>query len=353
MAATHARAPPRGRGTDRQTLLFRRLFAGGVAFVVLLLLVLAIKSCRDSARRDSFKSYVRDQTALVEGSGQESRALFGALANAGKQSPVQLQNAVNGYENDASQLVDRAKSTSHPDELSTAQRYFVDVLKLRRDGIGVIAQSLQAALGAQGQQAAVGRIARQMQAFLASDVLYARRVLPNLIGPLKKEGLLDEVTLPQSRFLPDLQWVRPTVVAAHIEGLRTGQGSAGPVAPGLHGTALVGTVMRPGGQSLSTGGATQVTVTTKLSFDITVMNGGSNDERDVTVSASLTGAGRTIVREQTIPTIAAGQQKIVSIPLAATPPIGRPLSIHVEVKPVPGEKKLDNNRATYPVIFTR
>ena len=59
------------------------------------------------------------------------------------------------------------------------------------------------------------------------------------------------------------------------------------------------------------------------------------------------------MREQTLPTIAAGTQKVVSIPLAATPPIGRPVSIRIYVKPVPGEKKIDNNRATYPAIFTR
>ena len=31
----------------------------------------------------------------------------------------------------------------------------------------------------------------------------------------------------------------------------------------------------------------------------------------------------------------------------------QPSTIRVNVKPVPGEKKLDNNRASYPAIFTR
>ena len=84
-----------------------------------------------------------------------------------------------------------------------------------------------------------------------------------------------------------------------------------------------------------------------------VQNGGSGDERDVVVALSIVGAGRPIVREQTIPSIAAGTQKVVTIPLAATPPLGRPVTIRVNVKPVPGEKKLDNNRASYPAIFTR
>ena len=317
------------------------------------LLVLGIKSCRDSARRDAFKNYVRDVAALVQGSDSESRNLFALLQRPGAQGQVQLQNAVNGYESDASQIVDRAKGTSHPDEVSTAQRYFVQVMELRRDGIASIAQQLRTALSGQGKQDGVGRIATQMQLFLASDVLYSQRFLPNLDRPLKKQGLLDQVQVPRSHFLPDLQWVRPTLVARALQGLGGAAGPSGPIAPGLHGTSLLGVTARPGGQQLSASGATSITITAKLAFDVNVQNGGSNDERDVVVQLSIVGAGRPIVREQTIPSIAAGTQKVVTIPLAATPPLGRPVTIRVNVKPVPGEKKLDNNRASYPAIFTR
>jgi len=216
-----------------------------VALVIVLLLVLGIKSCRDSARRDAFKNYVRDVAALVQGSDSESRNLFALLQRPGAQGQVQLQNAVNGYESDASQLVDRAKGTSHPDELSTANRYFVQVMELRRDGIANIAQQLRTALSGQGKQDGVSRIATQMQLFLASDVLYSQRFLPNLDRPLKKEGLLDQVQVPRSRFLPDLQWVRPTVVARSLQGLGTAAGPSGPIAPGLHGTSLLGVTARP------------------------------------------------------------------------------------------------------------
>jgi hypothetical protein len=226
------------------------------------------------------------------------------------------------------------------------------VLELRRDGLAHIARELRTALSGQGQQDAVGRIAVQMQLFLTSDIVYSQRVLPNLSRPLRKEKLLAQVAIPKSRFLPDLQWVRPTVVARNLAGLGTGAG-AGPVAPGLHGTSLIGVTAKPGGESLSQAGATQITVSPKLAFDVTVQNGGSNDERDVVVQLSITGSGRPIVREQTIPTIAAGTQRVVAIPLAATPPLGRAVTIRVNVKAVPGEKKLDNNRASYPAIFTR
>ena len=68
---------------------------------------------------------------------------------------------------------------------------------------------------------------------------------------------------------------------------------------------------------------------------------------------TVTGAGRPIVVTKTIGQVKAGAQGTVSIPLGRTPTIGTPVTIKVEVVPVPGEKKTDNNSATYPAIFTR
>ena len=346
------RPPPRGPGTDRQTLLVRRLLAGGVGLVVVILLFVLIKSCRDSAREESFKTYVRDVGALVQESEQQSHALVQLLSRPGRRSPLELQTQVNSYQSDAAQLVDRARDTDHPDDLDTAQRYFVESLELRRDGMGRIARELPTALGDQGREEATGRIAVTMRSFLASDVIYNDRFLPNLIGPLEDEKLRGDVTIPQSSFLPDLQWLRPTVVTERVEAIRGGAGS-GPAAPGLHGTALVGVTAKPGGKALTEAGATDIQVSPRLSFDVAFSNGGEHEERDVTVRISITGAGAPIVREQRLPSIKPGEQKTVSIPLAATPPTGRPVKIAVEVKAVPGEKKVDNNKATYPAIFTR
>jgi hypothetical protein len=142
-------------------------------------------------------------------------------------------------------------------------------------------------------------------------------------------------------------------VTERIEAIRGGGGGAGPAAPGLHGTALVGVTAKPGGKTLNAGGATDIAVSPRLSFDVALSNGGEHEERDVTVSVTVTGAGRPLVREQRLPSIKPGEQKTVSIPLAATPPTGRPVTIRVEVKPVPGEKKVDNNKQSFPAIFTR
>lgn len=350
---TTRRSAPRGPGTDRQTLLVRRAIAGGGGLLLLILLFVLIKGCRESARKDAFRSYVRDVGALVQESDQSSTSLFNVLTKPGKRTRLQLQSDVNSFQADAAQLVDRARGTGHPSEADGAQRYFVESLELRRDGIGQIARQLPAALGDQGREEATAQIAVTMRTFLASDVIYDERFVPRLTRAIQKEKL-GELSAPRSRFLPDLQWVRPTVVTQRIEAIRGGGGgSTGPVAPGLHGTALVSVTAKPGGNVLSSAGATDITISPRLSFDVALSNGGENEERDVTVAVTISGAGRPIVREQKLPSIKAGEQKTVSIPLAAAPPTGKPVTIKVEVKPVPGEKKVDNNKQSFPAIFTR
>jgi hypothetical protein len=82
------------------------------------------------------------------------------------------------------------------------------------------------------------------------------------------------------------------------------------------------------------------------------MNQGENDESQVRVRLTITGAGKPIAVTQTIDSIAAGATQTATIPLAATPPTGRPVTITVQVLPVPGEKNLTNNKATFSAVFT-
>jgi hypothetical protein len=43
----------------------------------------------------------------------------------------------------------------------------------------------------------------------------------------------------------------------------------------------------------------------------------------------------------------------VSIPLAAAPPTGRPVTIQIQVAGVPGEKNLTNNKGSFAAVFTQ
>jgi CARDB protein len=111
--------------------------------------------------------------------------------------------------------------------------------------------------------------------------------------------------------------------------------------------------VKPGGQTLSTGSAVQLKAVANLSFDVQVNNQGQSDERNVRVRLSITGAGKPIVVTQTIDAISAGQTATASIPLAATPTTGLPVTITIDILQVPGEKNLTNNKGKYAAVFTR
>ncbi|GAC1531803.1 MAG: hypothetical protein NVS2B6_19900 [Thermoleophilaceae bacterium] len=341
----------RGRGTDRRTLRTRRAIALGGSALILLALILLIKGCRDSARQQAFKDYVRNLSSLADQSNQESRSLFTLLTNPGKQGPVELRSSVNAQRADATQLVERARAVGRPDELAAAHGYALEALELRRDGIGLIAAALPTALGDSLQNQATAQIAGAMRYFVASDVIFSQRVIPSMHDPLMHEGLLANAQLPTSKFIGDLSWLQSDTATSRIAALRGG-GSGGPAAPGYHHVTLGTVTAKPGGQTLASGSSTQIAATPALSFDVTVNNQGENVERDVVVRLQVSGASSPILVEQRIATIAAGQQQTATIPLAASPPTRQAVTISVQVAPVPGEKDTSNTKATFPVVFS-
>ena len=143
--------------------------------------------------------------------------------------------------------------------------------------------------------------------------------------------------------------MNPDFVADQIAGIRGTDG--GSAAPGLHGNGL-GTVSL-GGVALTPGGSATVPLTGDIAFDIQVVNQGDSTETDVKVQVTVGQGGDAIDLEETIPEIASGEAKTVTIPLTRQPPTGQNVPITATVKPVPGEEVTDNNEGEFTVIFTR
>jgi CARDB protein len=331
------------------------MFAAGAAVVVVILLFFLIKGCASIRKENAYKDYVREVSADVQQSQQESDAVFGLLRKQQGQSAVDVQNNINGFRAEAVKLAERAKKRDTPGELKSSNRYLVDTLQLRADGLGALAQLVPQALGDQGAGEAIKRIAAQNRLFDASDVLFTQRYLPGLFNTVKDQGLANDVPIPQTLrqpkgFLPDVNWLRPAVVAEVLTG--SGSTTTTAATPGLHGTGLVGVTVQPAGTALSPSGTTDVRAQKGLSFDVQVQNQGQNDEKNVVVKVTLSGAGKPISVEQQIDSIKAGATATASVPLPSLPATGRPVTITVSVKPVPGEKKTDNNKQSYQAIFT-
>jgi hypothetical protein len=348
-------SPAGGRsGPDQQALLVRRMGAIiGIAVIVLLLGVL-VHSCSTSRHKTALEDYNRQVNQIATSSAGTGAEFFRQLQQAPNQSPNDLQTAVSSYKVQAEQQLKQAQNLSTPDDMKPAQQSLLIALEFRRDGLGAIASDIRTALGDQqsAADAAIKRIAGQMRAFDASDVLYKQRVVPFIKDALTSAQL--GPTIVESQFLPDVAWMSPQYVATKLgQQLTTGNGRSNqPTGPGLHGTGLNGTSY--GNTTLAPGVTNRLTYVAGQAFTVSFTNQGDNDEFNVKVTLEIARtSGSPITVNKTVQKIAQGEKATVTLPLNKTPPLDTALTINVSVAPVPGEKKTDNNHSSYPTIFSK
>jgi len=343
-------------GVDSQTLWMRRAVAIGAGVLLFILLIIAVNACQDSQRKNALLDWNREATALVKQSDDEvGRQFFDTLSQGASQSPEDLQTQVSSLRVQAEQLLKQAEDLNTPDQLRGAAQSLLIALELRRDGLDYIAQRVSTALGNEGDVAdqAIEGISSQMQAFLASDVLVRSRVTPLTRQALKGDDVVaDPVTT--SGFLPSFSWLQPSYVAdqlgTQLSNNGGGRQTSQTVRPGLHGTGLDSTTV-DGIRLQPDPAANKVPVAGNLVFAVAFTNQGENDEFDVPVQVTLQGPGKAIVGKKTVDTVVKGATATANISLPRKPTAGEVYTVAVEVKAVPGEKKTDNNKATYNVLF--
>jgi hypothetical protein len=346
------RRPPRGPSVDRQTLMARRGIAAVGVLIVVILLVLLFRGCLDARKENAMEDYANRSAELMRESKLEGDALFDLLqSQGGTDQVVEIQNDLNGYRVSSSERVDRARGLDVPDEVADAQRYLLDVLELRRDGLALTADAMRTALGDQDRREGTEDVTEAMQVFLASDTIDLARFRPRLREALEEEEL-SMPAFPRDTFVPDVEWLDAAFVADRVNGLRSGEGGGDEAAtPGLHGNGIAAVSL--GGTTLTPGAGATVQLTGDLAFEVQVQNQGENTETDVNVVVSVGEGDDAIELEEAIDTIAVGEIQTVTIPLTEQPPTGQNVSIAVEVEPVPGEEMTDNNIQEFSVIFTR
>ena len=345
---------------DSQQIWIRRGIALGLGLLILFLLVIAVNACQDNARKNALTDYNREVSALVQQSDSEVGDGFFELLGAGAaESPEDLQTGISSYKEQSETLIDQAERVSAPDQMVAAHRSLLTAFELRRDGLQYVAERISAATGDQGDAAdeAIEQIAGQMQAFLASDVLIQARVTPFVKEALDEAEIGGQTVVATTGFLPDVGWLEPSAVATALDTQISGGGGGGgrdadePPAPGLHGHGLVSVGV--GDITLEPSAPNRVPAGDDVTFSVRFANQGENDEFDVQVVVTLEGPGRPIRARRTIDTVAQGAEATANLALPQAPTAGEVYTVEVEVRPVPGEEKTDNNSQTYQVLFTQ
>jgi len=333
----------------------RRALAIGGFVLLLILLFVAVRSCAGSRKENALKDYNREVSSIVrESDTQVSQPFFQLLGQAGDESPQDLQINISGYRVQAEAQLKQARGLDVPSEMEAAQRSLLIALEFRRDGLGFIAGRIRTALGDQGESAndAIVQIAGQMQAFLASDVVYQARVAP-LIKRALDTAEIGGQRIAQSQFLRGIEWLSEKTVAARLGQQLSGGAprKSGQPAPGLHGTGLDSVTV--GDTKLSPDAPNRIPAAADTTFVVSFANQGENDEFDVRVVLRVEGGPKPIRVTRTVDTVARGQTATASLALGQKPPTGTAVTVNVEVAKVPGEEKVDNNKASYDVLFTQ
>jgi len=324
----------------------RRLVAVGVGIVLLIIIVLVVNGCLKSQKQQSLKDYNRNVGEIAqEYDTQVAKPLFTTLSGAAGKSGINVQVQVNQLLVEAEKIASRAKSMSVPGEMVDAQRNLLLALDLRVEAITKIGALLPTALGGQSAQAAP-KIAGDMELFLASDVVYSQRVAPLIQETFDSNGI--SLSTQASRSLPNLGWLETNTVVERLTGQSKAGGSSS-VAPGTHGSSLVGTAVgtntlqvEPTLNHIAGGGSP--------TFTVTVENTGESAESNVKVEVTVTAAGKSFKASHTINSTQPGSKVNVEIPVSGIS-VGVASKIQVEVKAVPGETNTENNKSTYLAIF--
>ncbi|HEX6388400.1 MAG TPA: hypothetical protein VFZ89_03110, partial [Solirubrobacteraceae bacterium] len=343
---------PRG-APPAEELMRRRLIAAGIFVVLIVLIFLGLRSCADSRKERALKDYNRDVTQIASDSVDTTTQFFEQLNEGG--SVEDLQSRLNQLRLTSEEQVKSARNLDVPGDMKRAQLALEMALNLRTTAIGRIASLIDDAASDNGQTAenAIDGIAGQMEAMLASDVLYSQRVQANIADALSDADIGGQ-RIVGSRSLPDLGWLDKNQVADVLDAKRAegGRGASSEPAPGTHGHGL--TSVAVGQTTLNTEGTNRIPAGGNPTFNVEFQNQGENDEEDVTVKVTIKpSSGRSIVIQKKAAETKAGSPAEINIPLGQAPPIGTPVTITVEVARVPGEKLTDNNRSTYTAIFNR
>ena len=354
------RGGPAGGGSgDAQAVLVRRMVAGIVGLVILLMLFFLVRACNTTRHENALKDYNRQVSGIAVQSRQTAAAFFKLFARTAGQSPTELQSSILGYRESAETALEQAQNLSTPGDMKAAQQSLLIALELRRDGLASIAEQIRPSLGDAGEAAdrAIRKMAAQMRAFDASDVLYEARVIP-LIKRALNDSEIGGQKIEPSPFLRDISWLSPQFVATKLgQQLSSSGNGATPrnetTGPGLHGTGLNATSY--GTVTLQPTASNRLTYVAGQAFTVAFTNQGDNDEFNIKVTLRIVrdSGGAPVTVSKTVARVAKGEKATVQLPLNRTPPLDTVVRIEVVVAAVPGEKKTDNNKSSYPSLFVR
>jgi hypothetical protein len=323
------------------------LIAFGILIVVLL--VLWVQSCSGTSTKSSYTNYLSKVQVLAHDSNAIGSSLDQAIATPGITS-TQLASKMDTLAARQQSDVEEAQKLNEPRQLSAPHQSMVEALQFRVSGMQGLSKALKAGAGSTKTEAAASALALQGERLVASDVIWEDEFRQPTIASMSQQGITGLVA-PVSHFAEDgidsqAFW---NPVVTRLNGAST---SGGNTSGQLVGTELLGVTVLPSGKALSPTSLNTITESTKLGFVVSVKNSGDVQVASVPVTITLKQTPHPITATKKIGLLNPGQTTTVTFSNLPQPVFVVKTTLEVDVKPVPGEKNVSNNSASYQVIFS-
>jgi hypothetical protein len=335
--------PPRGL-----TPLLRLLALIALIVAALVFFGLLVQSCASTSRHDAYKSYMAKVGSVAQSSASDGAQVATDLTTPGVKVS-DLASKLDGVAEQERQNVAAAQRLDPPGPLRPENEDLIEALQLRVSGVQGLADTFRKTASSKAS-ADAALLAAPAERLLASDVIWDDLFRGPATSRMKSDGV-SGVVAPESHFVTNQDLISERSMTLVLQRLR-GASTSGGTPTGIHGTNIVDTKVQPGGQTLSQADENTITATTDLAFVVTISDSGDAQEVGIKVTLTIQKPQGAIVKTQTVDLINPGQSKAVTFSNLGQVPFAQRTTVQVDVAPVPGEQHTENNKGTYPVIFS-
>jgi hypothetical protein len=347
-----APAPRSRRKRNRSRLRIQRLVIALVAlFILVFVLALVIRSCQQNAKESTYRSYFTQvQQVESDATNKVGKPIAALLGDPTKFGRTQLESQLSTLVATQNEITTRTARINAPGKLKDLHQILVQGQQVRLAGVQQVRAGLLAALSGKGLHATARKLAALSGYFTGPDVYYNQLYRTQAQKIVTDDGVTN-VAVPEVGYFAGASVFSPTALAAALTTV-----SSSAKLSGVHGVALGGVAIKSNGTTvtLSAGSANHFTASVGVLVLVTVQNQGTVTQTNVPVKVTWSGPSGSAAQVYTasIPSIAPGAKKTASVSGLNIPStaITKSSTLKVEAGPVPGEKVLSNNHATYTIV---
>ena len=350
---TQVKAPtPRPRRKrSRSRLRIQRLIIALVAlFILVFVLALVIRSCQQNAKESTYRTYFTlVQQVITRSKTEVGKPIAALLADPTRYSKTELQAKLIQIVNAQSGITKDTGNIKPPGKLKSLHAILVQGQQVRLSGVAQMRDGLVAALTGKHLHATARKLAALSGYFTGPDVYYNELYRTQAQKVVRDDGV-SNVAVPGSSYFENTLAFSPSALSAALTSV-----SSSTKLTGLHGVGVASVAIKGSGKTvtLKRGGSTNFKATVGMVVAVTVQNQGTAIATNVPVKITWSGAGSSAqTHTATISSIAPGAKETVNVTGLNIPSsaITKSSTLKVEAGPVPGEKVLSNNHATFVVV---